>query len=63
MVWIHGGELVWGTGLNYPADPVPLAAVGDVIVVTMNYRLGVFGFLTTGRCQILHPPPALFKKS
>ncbi|KAJ8031505.1 Acetylcholinesterase [Holothuria leucospilota] len=56
MVWIHGGELVWGTGLNYPADPVPLAAVGDVIVVTMNYRLGVFGFLTTGDDSI---PPNL----
>merc|ERR1711962_23589 len=27
---------------------MPLVAVGDVIIVTINYRLGVLGFLTTG---------------
>ncbi|XP_070551024.1 cocaine esterase-like [Ptychodera flava] len=47
MVWIHGGGLVigsGGTGYNGTA----LAAIGDVIVVTINYRLGPFGYLSTG---------------
>ncbi len=43
MVWIHGGSLVTGSGGLY--DPTPLVEKGDVIVVTINYRLGVLGFL------------------
>ena len=46
MVWIHGGAYAWGHRMQY--IPAPLAASGDVIVVTVNYRLGVFGFLYTG---------------
>jgi para-nitrobenzyl esterase len=42
MVWIHGGALVTGAGLFY--DPTPLVEKGNVIVVTINYRLGVLGF-------------------
>lgn len=42
MVWIHGGALVFGFGHEYYGDRI--AAQGDVIVVTINYRLGVFGF-------------------
>ena len=42
MVWIHGGAFVTGTGLDY--DPTPLVEGGGVIVVTINYRLGVLGF-------------------
>jgi para-nitrobenzyl esterase len=41
MVWIHGGALVTGSGDPY--DPTRLVAKG-VIVVTINYRLGLFGF-------------------
>ena len=42
MVWIHGGSLVsWSGGLF---DPTPLVEKGNVIVVTLNYRLGVLGF-------------------
>lgn len=44
MVWIHGGGYIFGTASFY--DGSMIAAVGDVIVVTMNYRLGIFGFLT-----------------
>jgi para-nitrobenzyl esterase len=43
LVWIHGGGLVNGDGAYY--DATRLAAQGDVVVVTINYRLGVFGFL------------------
>ncbi len=42
MVWIHGGSLVTGSGGLY--DPTPLVTKGGVIVVTINYRLGVLGF-------------------
>ena len=41
MVWVHGGALTAGAGSIY--DSEQLAREG-VIVVTINYRLGVFGF-------------------
>ncbi|GJF08120.1 carboxylic ester hydrolase [Mycolicibacterium cyprinidarum] len=43
MVWIHGGSFVNGSGGIYDAQR--LAVRGDIIVVTINYRLGVLGFL------------------
>jgi len=45
MVWIHGGAFVFGSGKSY--DPT-LLVKEDVIVVTINYRLGALGFLTFG---------------
>jgi len=42
MVWIHGGALLVGESDDY--DPARLVQHG-VVVVTINYRLGVFGFL------------------
>lgn len=44
MVWIHGGAFVTGTGLMPWYDGTNLAA-RDVVVVTLNYRLGALGFL------------------
>ncbi|MEE4360730.1 MAG: carboxylesterase family protein [Pseudomonadales bacterium] len=44
MVWIHGGALTRGTGATESYDGSALARKGAV-VVTLNYRLGVFGFL------------------
>jgi para-nitrobenzyl esterase len=41
MVWIHGGGLTGGAGSDY--DPSQLVKKG-VIVVTINYRLGLLGF-------------------
>lgn len=43
MVWIHGGGFATGSGSFTLASD--LAVRGQVIVVTMNYRLGPFGFL------------------
>ncbi|KAM6309937.1 neuroligin-4, X-linked isoform 2-T2 [Podargus strigoides] len=46
MVYIHGGSYMEGTGNMI--DGSILASYGNVIVVTLNYRLGVLGFLSTG---------------
>jgi len=43
MVWIHGGGFVNGSGTAALYDGAALAKLG-VIVVTINYRLGRFGF-------------------
>ena len=45
MVWLHGGGFLFGTGgsLLYHGDQ--LAGRGDVVVVTVNHRLGIHGFL------------------
>ncbi len=43
MVWIHGGGFVIGSGSLAPYHGENLAGRG-VVVVTINYRLGVFGF-------------------
>ena len=43
MVWFHGGFFTSGSGAIY--DGRRLAVTGDVIVVTVNFRLGPLGFL------------------
>ena len=43
LVWIHGGGFALGSANEY--DSSMLAAQGDVVVVTINYRLGLLGFL------------------
>jgi para-nitrobenzyl esterase len=43
MLWIHGGAWVSGSGEDY--DGSVLAAKEDVIVVTINYRIGALGYL------------------
>jgi para-nitrobenzyl esterase len=43
MVWWHGGGFTRGSGTDY--DAVRLATGGKVIVITVNYRLGIFGYL------------------
>ncbi|MGW0177272.1 carboxylesterase/lipase family protein [Rhodococcus sp. NPDC003322] len=45
MVWIHGGAYCVGASSQTVYDGRHLAETGDLIVVTVNYRLGVFGFL------------------
>lgn len=43
MVFIHGGAFVSGSGDLYATPVIPTQ--GNVILVTLNYRLGVFGFM------------------
>jgi para-nitrobenzyl esterase len=45
MVWIHGGAFNMGSGSQPVFDGSKLAQRGDVVVVTLNYRLGLLGFL------------------
>jgi para-nitrobenzyl esterase len=44
MLWIHGGAFQAGTGAAPWYSGSKLATTGDVVVVTINYRLGPFGF-------------------
>jgi para-nitrobenzyl esterase len=45
MVWIHGGAFVFGSGGETFYDGGPLVTEGNVVVVSINYRLGALGFL------------------
>jgi len=45
MVWIHGGGFTSGSGSVFLYRGDHLAREGDVVVVTINYRLGALGFL------------------
>lgn len=45
MVWIHGGGFANGSGGIPWYDGTSFSKRGDVVVVTINYRLGAFGFL------------------
>lgn len=55
MVWCHGGRFSEGSGGNEWCDGRSLAARGDVVVVTLNHRLNLFGYLhladLTGPCD------------
>lgn len=44
MVWIHGGAFIVGSGASEGYDPTRLVQE-EVVVVTLNYRLGALGFL------------------
>lgn len=45
MVWIHGGAYTLGSASQPIYDGSRLVEVGDVVLVTLNYRLGALGFL------------------
>jgi para-nitrobenzyl esterase len=53
FIWIHGGALVNGAGSDY--DPSVMVANNNIIVVTINYRLGSLGFLAA---SVLAAPQA-----
>jgi para-nitrobenzyl esterase len=48
MFWIHGGGFTHGTGDSPIYNGRFLAERGDVVVVTINYRLGALGYLFLG---------------
>lgn len=52
LVWIHGGAYIQGSGDVYEGSS--FARRGDIVVVTLNYRLGALGFMELG-----HLDPAL----
>jgi para-nitrobenzyl esterase len=54
LVWIHGGGFSAGAGSVPWYDGTNLARRGDAVVVTINYRVGVLGFL-----QLAHLDPTL----
>ncbi|MEJ2248455.1 MAG: carboxylesterase/lipase family protein [Candidatus Lokiarchaeota archaeon] len=45
MFWIHGGSFIMGGSKSPIYDGSQLAQRGDVVVVSINYRLGAFGYL------------------
>jgi para-nitrobenzyl esterase len=45
MVFFHGGAYVTGSGQESIYDMTAMADEGDVVTVTVNYRLGIFGYL------------------
>ena len=45
MVWIHGGYFLEGSARNTWYDGAKLAGRGNIVVVTLQYRLGAWGFL------------------
>ncbi|MFX1277882.1 MAG: carboxylesterase/lipase family protein [Promethearchaeota archaeon] len=64
MFWIHGGGFITGTGATL--DGSRLVLRGDIVVVSINYRLGYLGFLhmpdmpdTTANAGILDMVAAL----
>lgn len=70
MVWIHGGAFLFGSGSSPWYDGTAFAANGDVVVVTINYRMNVFGFFhladlfgedyaVSGNCGLLDQIAAL----
>jgi para-nitrobenzyl esterase len=46
LVWIHGGAFLAGSGTGLWSEGATFARSHDVVVVTINYRLGALGFLT-----------------
>lgn len=56
MVWIHGGAFMAGSANPYDASA--LAREGDIVVVTINYRVGVLGFVDFGEALGLPAIPS-----
>ena len=45
MVWLHGGGFTSGSARTALTDGANLARTGDVVVVSLNHRLSIFGFM------------------
>jgi para-nitrobenzyl esterase len=70
MVWIHGGGFTFGSAFEPWYDGTSFAATHNIVVVTLNYRLGILGFVFlkdlagadaayTGNCGLLDQIAAL----
>ena len=51
MVYLHGGGFRTGGGSSPSLNGTPLAEYGDVVVVTLNHRLNVFGYVNLGHAD------------
>ena len=51
-MWIHGGAYETGSSALSIYDGKTLVGLNDIILVSINYRLGAFGFLATGDGRI-----------
>ena len=57
LVYIHGGMLQYGSGNDDLYSPsAQLANQLNSVIVSFNYRLGVFGWLAVEVLQSIHPP-------
>jgi para-nitrobenzyl esterase len=45
LFWIHGGVFIGGSGCEFWLENGILPRRGDIVLVSINYRLGAFGFL------------------
>jgi Carboxylesterase family len=52
MVWLHGGGFSSGSGSGRILDGTSLAHTYDVVVVTLNHRLNVFGYTYLGAAMV-----------
>jgi para-nitrobenzyl esterase len=70
LAWVHGGGYVGGSGSTSWYDGGRLSQLGDAVIVTFNYRLGMLGFLhladlggerwaSAGNCGVLDQVAAL----
>jgi para-nitrobenzyl esterase len=55
MVWLHGGDFTSLSGSRNVFDGTRLARKGDVVVVTLNHRLNVFGYLQLAQLAPQYP--------
>ena len=51
LVWIHGGGFISGTSGVEVFDGSALSRRGDIVVVTVNYRVGALGFMALDRAR------------
>ena len=52
FVWIHGGAYEIGSGTFFDYGPELIMKGNDVVMVSINYRLGLFGFLSLGTSEV-----------
>ena len=52
LVWIHGGAFVIGSGAFSDNGPDRFMKGNDIIMVSINYRLGLLGFLSLGNSNV-----------
>ncbi|XP_037516135.1 acetylcholinesterase-like [Rhipicephalus sanguineus] len=52
VVFIHGGAFQWGDSSLFVYDPANFVALSDVVFVTFDYRVSIFGFLSLGKPEL-----------